>query len=725
MIDHSGALVPLLLAMLLAIGSVAAQELDEEDLEEPGIWEELRPLFFRAEELFDSPDQKDSVPFLEEFIDGVEANSAFEEPNEETLRLVVQALFMTATLSLNRFEDEEVDADLRRILEIDPAYIMDRDGIASSKLVDKFEQIQRELVGRVVVVVDPLDAQISSYRWQADEENTLALPAGPQTILIERPGYASHEEEVEIQPGDAIAIEVTLERIAAVVTVLTTEPGIDIYVDSRARGRTALETESVDAAPQLKIADLQIAEYLLEARREGFRTYRTKITIERLEDWVVGPIELAPTSGTVVLRGFPAATVVLANGVIATPEFVGGPDPQLTLSPGDYLLALDHPLLGVFETTITIADRDETTVQVKLRPALAFLGALGKDRTTAEPLLAHLKESLSGLERWALVDRSNLGEEIFAEASVTTAMLRSYAQTEQQTSIRWDAVQKGAEERAKASLYVLAVLSDDVLATTAEIFIFPSAPLPSRPDVFTISISDAVSNRRFASLERSVLRRRPSIGATIVDSAVHGHPVLLQINSNGSAARAGLRPGEEILSLDGVEILSVAQFREELERRVESHAESGKTVAVGLLSSEGERTIDLAIDLSPRIVGHREPELLYAPAAYELWREAQSEDRVVQKWIIDLNLAMVYLRGHDLIRSITLLRQVSAPSDAVLGSGMTDYFLGIALQSAGEDQAENARIFFSAAAERAEGRLYFQDGPWVAPRARARLKALE
>ena len=169
----------------------------------------------------------------------------------------------------------------------------------------------------------------------------------------------------------------------------------------------------------------------------------------------------------------------------------------------------------------------------------------------------------------------------------------------------------------------------------------------------------------------------------------------------------------------------MAQFIDELDQRIESHAESGRTVEVGLLSSAGERLLDLAIDLSPRIVGHREPGLLYAPAAYELWQEAQSEERVIQKWIIDLNLAMVYLRGQDLIRSITLLRQVSAPADEVLGPGMIEYFLGIPLQAAGQDQAENARTFLSAAAERADARLYFEDGPLVAPRARARLIALE
>jgi hypothetical protein len=55
---------------------------------------------------------------------------------------------------------------------------------------------------------------------------------------------------------------------------------------------------------------------------------------------------------------------------------------------------------------------------------------------------------------------------------------------------------------------------------------------------------------------------------------------------------------------------------------------------------------------------------------------------------------------------------------------MVDYLMGLALTVAGGDYAASAKDVLAKAAADEEARLYHADGPFIAPRARARLRVL-
>jgi len=72
-----------------------------------------------------------------------------------------------------------------------------------------------------------------------------------------------------------------------------------------------------------------------------------------------------------------------------------------------------------------------------------------------------------------------------------------------------------------------------------------------------------------------------------------------------------------------------------------------------------------------------------------------------------------------------VLRRIQdAPPGPGLGRGAVQYWLGIALDRAGASYLDAAREALEQAAADPEARLYHHDGPWVAPRARARLAVL-
>jgi hypothetical protein len=138
----------------------------------------------------------------------------------------------------------------------------------------------------------------------------------------------------------------------------------------------------------------------------------------------------------------------------------------------------------------------------------------------------------------------------------------------------------------------------------------------------------------------------------------------------------------------------------------------------------GTHQVALGLAMAPVILGMRESGVLYSVAASELEAETQNAESVIPKWVVGLDQAVVYLHGGDLQGAIRVLREVKPPEGQRLGQAMTDYLMGLALASAGGDYTSQAKDFLGKAAADPEGRLYHADGPFVAPRAQARLRVL-
>ena len=70
---------------------------------------------------------------------------------------------------------------------------------------------------------------------------------------------------------------------------------------------------------------------------------------------------------------------------------------------------------GVFEENVTLADRRNVALTVRLRPGLSFLGVIGEDRLGANALEDSMSSAFADLGYWAFIDRSMLAWLIFAE----------------------------------------------------------------------------------------------------------------------------------------------------------------------------------------------------------------------------------------------------------------------------------------------------------------------
>ena len=113
---------------------------------------------------------------------------------------------------------------------------------------------------------------------------------------------------------------------------------------------------------------------------------------------------------------------------------------------------------------------------------------------------------------------------------------------------------------------------------------------------------------------------------------------------------------------------------------------------------------------------------MYSVISASLAAELAAESTAAPSWVLNLNQAAVLMHAGAWEETVRTLRGIEdAPSGAGLGQATVEYWLGIALTALGPSYHDSAIQAFQRAAADPDARLYHNDGPWVGPRANARL----
>ena len=610
-------------------------------------------------------------------------------------------------------------------------------------------------VGRVAFVVEPSDARIAvgdrilpavnrAERLAADPQPSDAVPseramfpAGHHLVEVSRPGYLPTLAGFTVAEGEEVEVTVTLRRASAAVRLRTVPSGATILVDGFVRGRTEGQAEPgfdpVEAAASTRresfsrslwIGDLAAGSHRLEVRKDGFRPYRASLEIIGARDYELSPVVLEAQQAFLLLKGLPDDAKVYANGREL------GPDreklmPEASVAPGKVDLVVTSGVHAWFEASVVVEDGAWLEVPIELRPALAYLGVFGEDAAGLRAVSSAL-EILRQEGAWIVLDREREGAALFEELAVRPSTLRD--RTAAKRNLDWDAVRARVEDRAPAALYVAAVLSDDLVADTVDLWWWSAAPGPSRPDVLTIEIP----NGRIESGERRRLARAlspgldaglraPRLGAVLIESLKGEALVVATVDSSGPAAAAGLRPGMEVVEIDGEPATSTLQVSEAL-------AGLRPGGAIELATGGAEGTVTLAVEPEWGWTGLDvfAPDLMSSVAAAHLIREIERPSDV-PRWVLELDLAALLLAAGDASGAVRLLQTIDAPDRDGLGAGSVQYALGLAmsdLAAAGQEEyGRQARRIFQALASATQGRIGADGGPSVPARARLRLEA--
>ena len=638
-----------------------------------------------------------------------------EVGTEDVDRLIVQVLSYRTQLNFNLDHVDLVDSDMRRILKLDPDYEYDSTQV-SRKLIERFEDLRNRRVAFVAVEVSPDDADVR-VNGELLEYSTqvvgleLESVGGTAEITAERPGYRPTEETLyDLSAGKVTRYELAMERVGPSLRLETVPSGARVTLTGGAVNR-------IEKRSPLWVG-LEPGRYEVEISLEGYRTLRKALGLWDPLDYSFVE-RLDRTGGVVTLEPVLEEDEVRVDGENASPERLSETRVRLELPPGDHRFLVGGEG-GVFAKVVVLEDRGDIGLEVKKRPGVALAGILGGDRVAADRLREDLLVAArSELEDWTLLDRSEVGVDLLHELGLDADLLRSVAESGRilDSNIDWGTVQARAASIAPASVLLLAALSDDVMASEADLWFLPASPGPAFPDYRRIRLSEAPALVNVLSdFDRPLDLRRFWLGALLIDSHAAGGPVVASIDPQSPAAAAGFKVGDEVVSIAGKKVARVAEAHEHL--RTASREDPLQLV---VRRSGRQHTLRVTPGSSPVVIRHNSPSLIYASVAARLTAGGAE----IPDWLAKLNLGMVFLSAGAWEEALHEFRTADGfPRDHALGRAAADYWLGVSLQSIGPDYYDEAGAAFRRAAEAPGARLYHNEGPLIAPRARARLAEL-
>ena len=677
----SVALAATVLAAPAALGQTA-QQVDPQ----------IRDLFTRAQGVFASADQAESVSLFTELIAILDARAVDEPLGEPHHEVLIRGLSYRAEAQFNLGETTAAADDLRRVVGLDPSFQLDANQV-SSRLLELFDGVYSEMVGVLNLEVFPREAVTLVDADLVDAlSGPISLLAGPHTVVVQRPGFTEVREEVEIEPGVQAELSVFLERSSAVLYIFTQPAGVLVSVDSAPVGETTGAASAGAPFPgfssvprqefseALVLPGLARGSHEVELTIEGYRGGRSEISVPGLEDYELAFL-LEPARGWVLLEGLPD------------------------------------------EVTVSVVDRGSLVVPVLLRPAIALLGILGGDEIGAAKLRTALEQVDGELEQWAILSREEQGGTVLEQAGVTAESLRQLASIGRvdATLVDWEAVQAAVDQSTSASLYMVGVLSDDLVASYADFWVWLPAPWPTLPARVRVGIDDgsAAATIKDAFTAELLLRRR-WLGAILIDSDAAAGPVVTRLAEEGPAARAGLLVGDVISAIGAQRVETAAAAGEQL-----SALDPGVTVTLAVIQNGRAETVEVLLGSSPSVPVPAGSMALYPAVLTLLARRLETGDTSEPAWVVQLNQAAVLMQAGAWEQAVDTLRQIpDAPTGPGLGRAAVDYWFGIAASALGPGYYDIARAAFSRTASAPGATLFHNDGPLVAPRARARLQLL-
>ena len=309
-----------------------------------------------------------------------------------------------------------------------------------------------------------------------------------------------------------------------------------------------------------------------------------------------------PTPGTTVAAPAPAAVGDIPQLVenlapsVVTIFTEGGVGSGVVYSEDGLILTNEHVVRGNTTVEVGFADGQRVEGTVKATDPVTDLALVQADRTgLPKPVY---QTDLPRVGETAVVLGSPLGFENTATAGIISGLHRGIPGSASNSLSLVDLIQTDAPISPGNSGGAVINMRGEVIGIS-EAYIPPSAgavslgfaiPAATAVEVAEELLADGTAEHSYLGLTPGALT--PQIARQLGTDASTG-VVVLAVDDDGPAGRAGVRPGDVLESMEGVELATPEKLLAELRNR-----NPGETVAVKV--KREDQSLDLKVDLIER-----------------------------------------------------------------------------------------------------------------------------
>jgi len=685
----------------------------------------VKGLVDQARTSFDALDYENTIKALDSAIAAIEAR-----PTPELRRLLPQAYEMRARSLFGLSKEAEAKNDFLSLLKVEPGYTLS--GQVSPRIATMFDELIKANVTELRLVVVPADAEVQLDGTRIGATAIVPIAIGDHTLSVSRIGYRSVTQPFTAAAGAATVVDsLALERTATVFKFVTAPANVEVVIDGISHGRTQPGPPPAEYAEKaaragvtaaelsavLTVMDLTIGAHRIQFKKDCFVMAERQQTVDMLNDYVLDPVKLEPAVASVVVSSNQPGTLVLIDGLQRGVAPMTIPD----VCEGQHLVELKSQS-GRYFQRVDARTGAKINVEGTLRPAFALVSASGPAALNTDLRLTVEKQFAS-----------SQSVTLFAPAADLTAK----ALATEKLPVDWLAFDSNKRPLGTAA-EVANVMRGDLSARLSRQFdsqgiasvTVPSAATRNRlvvtllasgssdPDIIELDLdSPDAASMAVGRLDRTLSFFKPTLGLTAVDVADLEGPVVVAVDPNGPAAKAGILPGDIVLKANAQPVPDAAALITLLSAR-----KADEDLTIDLKDRAGvAKKVDTKVFMTPRLIGLNDQSLMINKILVDLRNRLQGQSDPLLDSVMRLNLAVALARVGAWSDARVELQRVKLNDGPGVAAGTVHYLLGLAAERMG-NMAEAEAAWKTAAASTA---LETEDGLPVKDLAEARLQGLQ
>ena len=709
----------ILVAVVITVTSVSALAQTSDQLSN------VKGLVDQARASLEQLDYENTVKALDSAIGAIEAR-----PTPEVRRLMPAAYDMRARALFGLGKENEARADFVSLLKADPSYVLS--GQLSPRIIAMFDELLKTTVTELQLTITPPDAEVLLDGNRVPSSGTMPLAVGDHTLSVSRIGYRATTYPFTAVAGAATVVDsLALERVATVFRFVTAPSGVEVLIDGISHGTTKPGPPPAEYAERaaragvpaselsavLTVTELPVGAHRISFRKDCYVSTERQQNVEQLADYVLDPVKLDPAVASVSVTSNQPGTLVLVDGLQRGVAPMTIPD----VCEGQHLVELKSGS-GRYIQRIDARTGQKITVEGTLRPAFALVSASGPAALNTDLRMTIEKQFQSSQSVTMFAPSAESAAKALAADKLPQDWLAFDSNkrplgtaAEVNTVMRGDLSARLSRQFDAQGIASVTVPSP---ANRNRLVVSLLASGSADPDVIEIDLdSPDASARAVGRLDRGLSFFKPTLGVTVVDVADLEGPVVVAVDPNGPAAKAGVQPGDVVLRANSQPVPDAAALTTLLAGR---KADEDMTLDMKDKAGAAKKS-DVKVFMTPRLIGLNDQSLLINKILVDLRGRLEQPGDPVTDSVMRLNLAVALARVGAWSAARLELQRVKLNDGPGVSAGTVQYLLGLAAERMGNN-AEAEAAWRAAAASTA---LITEDGLPVKDLAEARLQGLQ